>query len=50
MQQFLKIMKERIMILNANSVMKISPIVPVVVVDNANEALDLAKNYYTKVV
>ena len=34
------------MILNANSVMKISPIVPVVVVDNANEALDLAKVLY----
>jgi 2-dehydro-3-deoxyphosphogluconate aldolase / (4S)-4-hydroxy-2-oxoglutarate aldolase len=34
------------MILTANSVMKISPIVPVVVVDDANEALDLAKALY----
>ncbi len=34
------------MSLDANSVMKISPIVPVVVVDNANEALDLAKALY----
>lgn len=34
------------MLLDANSVMKISPIVPVVVIDNANEALDLAKALY----
>jgi len=34
------------MLLDANSVMKISPIVPVVVIDNSNEALDLAKALY----
>lgn len=34
------------MSLDANSIMKISPIVPVVVVDNTNEALDLAKALY----
>ncbi|MAC82857.1 MAG: keto-deoxy-phosphogluconate aldolase [Arcobacter sp.] len=34
------------MSLDANSIMKISPIVPVVVVDNADEALDLAKALY----